>query len=303
MAYITGTANDISALRTAIFNACTANGWMLSGEILHKGTAYFRLQVVADAITLLGGTGKDGGNNLTGAANAFSMVTGSGGVTGLVYPVTYHVHIGTAPDEVYVVLNHSTDYYQWLAFGQSHITLAAGTGNWFGATYGNSLMSGSGTLGLQAGGSSYYNTTGAFFWNSGGVVASYTTTHCHIHHGLSGGNGWNGNGGYAIEGGTPSSPPALDPLIAISPNTYNGEALLLPIPVVVRRPSSLYSLVAQPKHARYVRVDNHTPGQILTIGAEQWKVYPFMRKDTSARNGGTTVTHSGTFGWAVRYTP
>lgn len=302
MAYITGSVNNIADLRTAIFNACTANGWTLSGEILHKGTAYFRLQVVADAIQLLGGTGKDGSNNLTGAANAFVMVTGSGGVTGLVYPVTYHIHIDTGPDEVYVALNHSTDYYQWLAFGQSNITLASGTGNWFGATYGNALMSGQGSLGLDANGNTYFNSPGALFWSTGASI-SYTIANTHLHHGLSGGNGWTSDATSATEGGRPSAPPALSPLIAISPNSYNGEALLLPIPVVVRRPSSLYSLVAQPKHARYVRVDNLTPGQVLTIGAEQWKVYPFLRKDITARNGGSTVYHSGTFGWAIRYTP
>lgn len=305
MSYSTGTVSSLNDLRTAIFNACTANGWTLSGDVLHKGSAYFRLQVVGASLQLCGGTGKDGVNNLTGPATKFVQVSNTGVPTGIVYPATYHIHIGATPDEVYVVINHSTDYYQWLAFGQSHIPLAAGTGNWFGATHPEAFNPSTGAISIYvtgSGGIAY--SSGALFWSSQlGVV---TITNSLIHHGLSGGTGWSGTGNPNTDGGRALAIEAVAPLLTISPNAFNGESLLLPIPVMVGRPSSLYSLVAQPKFSRYIRLDNHAPGEVITIGGEQWKIYPWMKKDAINRNGshdGGGITHSGTLGWAIRYTP
>lgn len=299
MAYITGTANDISALRTAIFNACTANGWTLSGEILHKGTAYFRLQISGSDLTLLGGTGKDGSNNLTGGGTTIVQITNDVTAAPLTYPMTYHIHINSSPDEVYVVANYSTDFYQWCAFGQSHITFSAGTGNWYGA-FGHATGQHPSGISITptSGGNSNGASSGALFWHT-----SSANVNAFIHHGLDG-NAWSGLGSYTTTGGAATAITALIPLVGISPNSYNGEAVLLPIPVTVSRPSSLYSLVAQPKHSRYIRIDNHAPGQVITIGAEQWKVYPWLSKNSAARDGnGSNINHSGTFGWAIRYTP
>lgn len=301
MAYVTGTVNNITDLRTAIFNACTANGWTLSGEVLHKGTAYFRLYIVGSALLLIGGTGKDGSNNLTGLATFPTMVTPSSDAPGLVYPVTYHIHINSSPDEVYVFLNHSSDYYQYLAFGQSDVALP-GTGNWFCGLYREVLIGGLALVKSTAqgqGGSQGWPDAGFFCGQGGNELLN-----SHIHHNLEGGSGWSGNGAHAqVAIGRPTALTNVVPLVGISPNAYNGEALLLPIPVTVARPSSFYSLVAQLRHSRYIRIDHIEPGQILTIGGDQWKVYPWLKKNASVRNGGAGISHSGTFGCAIRHTP
>lgn len=65
--------------------------------------------------------------------------------------------------------------------------------------------------------------------------------------------------------------------------------------------------VVNPRNARLCRLDNLTPGSIVTYGADQWKVYPWLRKDATTRNGvnnnfGTPPNHTGTYGYAIRYT-
>lgn len=85
------------------------------------------------------------------------------------------------------------------------------------------------------------------------------------------------------------------------PNSWNSEATLLPIRAWKARPSSKISMTADLEFARHIRIDNLSPGDILTIGSDQWKVFPWYRKDVSAHNGGYFVNHTGTFGWAIRY--
>ena len=65
--------------------------------------------------------------------------------------------------------------------------------------------------------------------------------------------------------------------------------------------------VVNPRNARLCRLDNLTPGSIVTYGADQWKVYPWLRKDATTRNGKdnsrlTPPNHTGTYGYAIRYT-
>ena len=86
-----------------------------------------------------------------------------------------------------------------------------------------------------------------------------------------------------------------------SPSAWNGESVLVPIQVITSRPSNLWSLVGELTHARYVRLDNLEPGQLITLGPDRWKVYPFYRKDATARDGGDGIDHTGTLGWAIRY--
>lgn len=302
MAYVTGSVNNITDLMSAIRNACIANGWTLSGEVLHKGTAYFRTQVVSGALTILGGTGKDGGNVLTGDASQVSRIADFAAPAALAYPMTYHIHINTSPDEVYVVVNHSSDYFQYMAFGQSDIP-TAGTGNWFGASAGPT-SSGGICIGHNTGGVfTNGRPPGALFWVGASFQAATVTTGF-VHHGLEGGSGWSGVDTLATLGGKATAIVGISPLMGISPNTYNGEAILLPIPVLVGRASGRVSLVAQMKHARYVRIDNFSPGQVIAIGPDQWKIYPWFKKDVANRNGSVSeIFHSGTFGWAIRYTP
>lgn len=314
MAYVTGSVSSLADLLTAIRTACTTNGWTLNGNVLSKGgSAHTRIQVSSGHLQILGGTGVDGSNNLTGAAaSPCHIISSFPSPLTLTYPLTYHIHINTAPDEVYVVINYSTAYFQWLAFGKSAISLP-GTGNWYAASRGQNIANLTGINGTFSitptsgggAGSGLFVTSGAPFWTVSSYAGVNGCVNSFIHHNLNG-EGWSTEAaidGTSGVGGMANAIITATSLVAISPNAWNGESVLLPIPVVVGRPSTMRSLVLQPGHARFVRNDNYSDGQVITLGSDQWKVYPFVSKNAASRNGGSIITHSGTFAWALRYTP
>ncbi len=94
---------------------------------------------------------------------------------------------------------------------------------------------------------------------------------------------------------------AIQPLTAVLPNAWNSAAALLPVQVWLPRADNKVSMVVDMVHIRYVRVDNHAPGEVITIGSDRWKVFPFYRKNVAVRDAGSSVDHTGTFGFAVRY--
>jgi hypothetical protein len=295
MAYVTGSAADMTALMTALRSACTANGWTLSGEVLHRSNVYMRTQVVSGYLTLLGGTGIDGGNNLTGAASAVVRVgRPSSGTTDITWPVTYHIFIGTSPDEVYLVINYNVDLFQFLAFGQSSITGLLGTGTWFTGSLSATNWSAAAWISIQAAtGGSSSATSMAPWWGTSSFAAAMAQF---IHHGLDSAT-WNPTGS-----APPSACQAIAAMTGAQPSAWNSEAVLLPIQVWLARSSgNKISLVADLAYARYLRVDNYNPGDIIMIGSDAWMVFPFFKKDTVTRNGGSAVNHTGTFGWAIRY--
>lgn len=291
MPYVTGTANDLTALRAALFGACTANGWTLSGEVLHKGAVYVRVQVGASYLSFLGGTGIDGSNNLTGAAPYENRLASI--ISGFSWPLTYSVFIGSAPDEVYFICNYNVDMYVWAAFGKSSVQGLSGTGAWVAASLTPRVYNGTISISSTSTGGTYICP--ALFW---GVIGYYNESTSYIHHGIDG-RGWsNAANATNVASATYLSSNLLDVL----PNNWNGESMLLPIQACVQRTSGgTTSLVADLAHARYMRIDNHVPGEIITLGADRWQVFPWFKKNTAARNGGIGIDHTGTFGWAIRY--
>lgn len=294
MAYYSGSANDLATLRAAILSACTDHGWSLSGNILSKGTQFLQILVESGYLTFLAGTGASAGA-ITGAAPN-KVKIGNMGVTLLTYPLAYELFVFDL--EVYVVVNFSVDAYQWAAWGLSTVGGLAGTGMWVGASGGDYVPSAPYDISISnLGGGANGRPSGALFWTTTLSGAANITSH--LHHNLDG-RGW--------DLANPSNPAlavgieALVPLMTLLPSAWNSEAVLLPIRAYAIRPSSRCSLIADLENARYTRLDNYNPGQIIQLGADRWKVFPWLRKNMTVRNGGQSIVgHSGTLGWAIRY--
>lgn len=288
MAYATGSVDNLSELLAAVLSFCQSEGgWTLSGDVLHRGDVYTRLRLNGNTVEVLGGTGIDGNDDLTGAGPDTLRIREF--EQPFVFPATYHLHAETDPDEVYVWLNYAVDFWQYIAFGASSVAGLPGQGGWYAASQMSSstttMWSGTGS------GSGTQHRIELFSTRPGGGTGETA----YVHHDYDG-VGWGPRSpGYRASD-------AVWELLNSSPNDWNGEAVLLPIQAWYPRASSTYSLAADLQHARFVRNDNIEPGQVLTFGPDQWKVYPFYRKDVSNRNAGT-VQHSGTFACAVRYTP
>ena len=289
MAYYSGQTASYQELLNSIVSACASNGWAWANEILSKGQIGIKLQVVSNQITALAGNG----NTL---ANPAPAVVRMGALDGqsTTFPIDYHLFIFGNPDEVFCIVKNNIDKFFWLCFGQSSINLPA-SGVWVSA---NKAATGSQSvnIGVSEGGIGYTGspTPAAPFWN---------THDCHnsfFNHGLEA--QWNHNSGTALNTiGSVIANNHMGALISRQPNAWNAGTILLPIMPLVLRESSKKSQVAEIINARFLRVDNYEPEQIITYGADNWKIFPFYKKDMLNKDGGDYRDSSGTFGWAIRY--
>lgn len=298
MAYDSGSCANLAAIVTFIQTACTANGWTLAGNVLWKGNTYVEITSDATGVKIWGGTGKDGSNNLNGAGPFPAYLRTIAGAA-LAYPLNIEIHINTSPDEVYVVINFSTVYYEMLAWGISDVPGLTGSGVWY---YGTGSQRSSDDQRFYAGvagndyeiGSARYPQHGMMFginsFTNGSQGGSF------IHDDVDSG-GWHGT-----EGDVAITFPLLSPLVACTPSDWNDETILLPFPVYVSRASNKWTLVADMKHIRNARIDFHNPEDSITLGADTWKLYPWFRKSATVLGGVAAATDSGTMGYALRYT-
>lgn len=74
-----------------------------------------------------------------------------------------------------------------------------------------------------------------------------------------------------------------------------GRAALLPLICSAARTGGFFSVVGSPFDLRYISMDNLAPGQVITLGSDQWKCFPIVRK-----NGASGVENSGGMGFAYR---
>ncbi|QDH70841.1 hypothetical protein [Marilutibacter alkalisoli] len=345
MPYVSGSANSFADLLTALRNACTTNGWTLSGTVLHKGTCYvdvlretapFNLAPADSHLSVRAGNGIDGSNNLTDPAprrawlGLLRAVAPDNTFPDWSWPVTYHIHVLTDPDEVWLWVNYNTDFWQWLAFGQSPAGGNAGTGNWHAAsicergpssgsntTRINQCRVGADGVADRGGGNEAQFCPQPFF-----LFHTSASTYSHpnyaIHGALDDSTGapiWSSGDRHFADGGvgggysphTVNASRALVPLYSRSPNQWNSEAPLLPVQVIQTRLSNKVSLIGEFRHSRLTRNKFITPGQVVPLGADEWKVYPVYRRnaavtgDVGSGTLGAGADHSGTFAIAIRY--
>jgi hypothetical protein len=305
MAYQTGSAATFAALQAAVEAFLAANGWTLSSGVLSKGTQFCKLTASTYELRLDAGTGQSGGA-LTGPCSSavklmdFTLVP-------ITWPLVYELHVLTGPDEVYLTVNYNGSKYQHLHFGVSDIAQVGGSGMWFGGSFNSTILrtspsckvflsNGSGNGGFL--GAQPYDGFGLgyFFATTVGYQSSF------IHCGLEG-TGWKtsygGSTGYLL------GPDYTAALMFALPSDSSESDVLLPIHALLARSAQGLTIVASLAHARFCRLDNLLAGQVLTLGADQWKVYPMHMRNDAQRDGvtwGTGSQHSGTFGVAIRYT-
>jgi hypothetical protein len=314
MAYYSGNAASLTALRDALLAHAQADGWVLTGDVLSKAGVYFQIGLTATNVTCRGCESNALLNPGPQVAMIGAIYVQSGQTTRQIsFPCNYEV-FGFG-QEFYFVVNYDTDSYQWMAFGKSTVPGLLAQGGWYGATvggipsYGSDggvyapvILNVSGPDNVEAG--VYGNCTSAMLFAVEYGYASATAAPAR--------NSWVNNGldGHGWYPYTPSNVEAkwlglhaVSQLLYTQPSAWNSEAALLPLQCWRPRLGYKSSLVADLENARHVRVDNFSPGDILTLGADKWKVFPWYRKDATQRNGilWTRINHTGTFGWAIRY--
>lgn len=314
MPYYSSVANNFTDLRTALFSVCTANGWSLSTDVLTKGTLAVKITINEVSVSAQGvGLILQGGVSATGATlNTPSVNKARLGPTtktgnAVTWPVTYEIFIFDNPDEVYMLLNTNVDQYLWLAFGKSSVE---GIGLWFDAVANlgeGQISSANGTnlnvsTGEGGGGGGIFSSCSIFATTNQSSAALASANKDSIHVDMDS-IVWAGNPtstNWTTSGAFNALKNSYN-LLNLLPNAWNGEGVFVRIRPMMWRAGNKGSVIADLKNARYTRVDNYEPGQLVTLGTDNWKVYPFYRKNSAVRDGGINANHTGTFGWAIRY--
>lgn len=306
MAYYSGQAVSYQELLDVLVSACVMQGWTWADGILNKGNIFVKLSVaIGDGagIVASSGTGKVGAN-LTNASPIEPRLGRNTVKAPIVtFPLNYMLHVFNDINEVFLIIKFDNDRYHYLAFGT---TATSGLCLWVVATAGKLYTSStsasfgfaiSATVGLeQMLNYSQSQSCGPFWCTRGGVnndlakTAIYTSID----------NNWvvSTNINDAV-----NAIFSVSSLINKNPSNWNNESILIPIEIQQYRASNKKSIVANIECARYLRIDNYEPEQIIVLGHTKWKVYPFYRKNIQQRDGGGTggADHTGTFGWAIRY--
>lgn len=279
------------------------------GKVLSKGGVFFRIGETATNITCLGCESDVVANPAPGVVMLGRIFFASGYPTREIsFPCNYEV-FGFA-QEMYLVVNYDVDAYQWMALGKTTVPGIPGQGGWCAASIGSDIPSNTtgtvtGPVYMQISSASSITTF------PGGAVAncamagssalvSNATYNIHVNHNLDA-HGWRQDG--TTNSVLPIGMHACSQLIWQQPSGWNSEATLLPLRFYKMRTSFKSSLILDCVNVRHFRIDNMTPGDILTLGSDKWKVFPWYRKDVTARNGNGNGdrNHTGTFGWAIRY--
>ncbi len=304
MAYTASTFSTMASLKTAIESFAVTNGWSLDASgTLWKGTNYVRLSSTAhaDRLTISAANSVDFATQLCPQKQSVYVPSGY-------LPATYQIFVNTTPDLIVVVIGYATTRVQWIAFG-SIVKYGSWTGgNWFGASMvefdadnpdDDVLL---GPTFSAGGGSPYYrSSSAAMFWNGNNVEnyggSLYGGRSTHLHCELDG-YIWPGAGSKTDP--FPSFPQYADPIHSRTPNTWNAEAVMTPLWLFFPRPDGYFSPIGHVEHVRSIRITNYNPGDVITLGSEKWKVFPWFQKNTAQPDGGV-YGHTGTFGFAVRY--
>lgn len=309
--FYSGNYASFASLKSSVEAALQLNGWTLSDDILSKNGMFLKLTASATHLLLTAGTGGSAGALAGIAPNGAKIMSYES--SPMNFPGQYDLHIFNDTDEVYLIVNYNADRYQQLSWGKSNVQQIGGTGMWFSGsfreaaspvlsqTHPPALTATANQLGFNWNDSYGGMGCGLFFENSD---ASQNRACSYINTGLDS-VAWRRVG--TGDGQLFSSGDGVAALLQALPSAYNQNTVLLPLQVPQRRLSNGLTVVADMVHARLCRNDNHLSGEIVSYGGDDWKVYPFYRKNADARNGGAVYTptptnHSGTFAFAIRYT-
>ena len=316
MAYSTGTTTSPVNLLAAIKTFLEAGGWTTDkyyadgtgyALIVHKGGLYFTLRAATaedisdnagDLVTglaLSGHTGFDTGlawnrqpgyAKRTDSANAITMTLRDVPLS----TFTYHLISGTSPDAVFVAVEYSPGMYRHLYFGSLDKAGAYTGGMIFSASepdYYAQLRQPvmftdyNDYYGIQAGGMVYASAIDAITgWAQITKYIAATVPSGRRAETLSFSTITDGISRTHLE----------RVLYGVTPNAFNGVTPLFPIPILLDRGSGLFSPMGNVHLVRYMNMANHAPGDVITIGSDQWLVLPAWQKGSAT---------TGNIGYAV----
>lgn len=321
MAYQTGSAASATDLLGALRSFAAANGWTEdrwaangAGYTLsiHKGTAYLHFRSAVNeilrvgysnvtGIAVSGSTGYDGAKSWylqPGAPTDSASTSIFNGIYGIGASNNYWLFANTSPDSIWMVVEVSAGVYHHLGFGEiaKYGTLSGGT--FFTGSFTMDGYVNTATANYVDGDSSD-RYRGLPFWNGDqyhgacvlanaeGTLQWYTACDYSCSLGATrrvrsiySFGGWTNSLGYSW--------------YTRGPNTLNGIAPMLPVYVSVESTSAgIFYPIGYLPHIRFMNIHSNAPQEIITLGADQWMVFPAHSKNY----------RSETLGFVIKYAP
>lgn len=302
--YETGTATDTTDLINKLITFATANGWAVntpsSGRVFTKGGKYFGLNWDADDVWLCGATGYSAGSAWSAQPGASAEQPRSNNMAGPFN--SYHFFTNTSPDYLHVVAETTPGIYRHFHMGQLSKHGAFTGGEYACACYWHmTVVTANQTPNWP---DNVYHALPFDAHQQFGTTANRSIVRADID---SKTNNWmqfyyaNTYGGNYAKGVVRGSNDSLyESLHERGPSEFNQITPLLPMLICAERPSTMTSPLGYVPDMRYVNMSNLTPGGTLTIGADEWLVFPLVQKTETWDNSSSATPSSGTYGLAYR---
>lgn len=325
--YETGSATGVVDLITKLEVFLAANGWTTdsfategSGKRYHahNGSVYLNMRAYvgeipdtdilgasASSTTALGmniGTGTALGDwfNGTGTPVTGASKYATAGMNGLTGTIpAYHFFAHNAGASITIVVEYVAGYYQYINFGSL---------NKFGTYTGGSYFTGSKNGVSSTAIVSNGEMPGVGFFSKDAQAAN--TSPGFVSLSVDAETGWHWSDSYS-PGRDSASQYIVDnytrfvSTLLIQPNTLNDLAVLMPVVVTVERDSNHdssthLSPIGELPNTYLLRITHITPGQQITLGVDDYRVFPFFHKYNSASTPSSIGGHSSYFGFAVK---
>ena len=307
MAYLSVVVNSAADLKAAIESFAQTNGWTLTSGVLSKNGCYVSIYVAAVNDLRIAG-GKNG--DFTGVNASYTKRIH---VSTWPSSATVHLFGFNNPDTIWMTMNYDVVKFHHMGFGNMIKYGSWGGGQWNHGQH--TMYAGSidtkcfATLGLSSRASSSTGVQCGFFadgadghsWDNGYLENTPTHLECDIR-----GRIWeppyaNGNGDdkyWTFR--------FLTPIHYKNPNVFNSQTLLSPFQIWLRASDGYLQCLGHVDHIRWVKLTNYNPGDVITLGSDQWKLFPWCVHDVSQPDGqsvfyGQQLPTTGVLGCAIKY--
>lgn len=305
MAYETGNTTGNADLVAKLATFAQSNGWTYGAcsgghYVLSKNGVYAVVAYDASNIYLMGATGYASGS----AWNAQPGNSGMTSTTNFMSGTHKAYHFFAGDTYMYVVVEVTTNIFRHFNFG-----LLTKYGTYTGGQFVNGTRWGTLRYYGNYGNDSFCNYPDHNYHGGPFDALAYESygVNNHVRADIDGNSNkyWrirraddgNSQARGTVRNGDVS---LMDSLSDRSVNTFNQRTILLPIYVDVTRGSGLYSLVGQAPDCRSINMANYNPGQIITIGSDQWVIFPIVQKTNTWDDQYSYVQSSGNYALAYK---
>jgi hypothetical protein len=308
MAYQTGVITSAADLVTVVRDFAVANGWSASGDILNKGASHVRL--TAPSLSEVRIEGARGGN-----FSAPDQCPRHARIYNTNWPASavYHLVAFDNPDTLWCTINFAVNRHQHLGFGTMEKYGVWEGGDWFHGHHTTSNIDANCFAVVDGKGRPYYSASPnncALFWSQQDYSPWGTASNnkCSFLHCELRGEVWPATGATndASDLNIIHCPSILSPIQKYNPNAFNGQTVLTPFQLFLQNTDGHYMSIGHLGHLRFVRLTNYNPGDVIELGADRWKLFPWHIKDANYPDGKAPAYSDGSFssgllGIAVRY--